>query len=248
MLEADRIIVSQEWSDQLLDDGFAIVPNVIDSAQIGNLIDSLEGLEQSECVRRRGGAFAVRNLLDISEPVRSLANSAAIRPIVAEVLGEQAFAVRGILFDKMPDANWTVPWHQDVTIAVAQRVDIEGFGPWSRKAGVLHVQPPASVLENMLSVRIHLDPCGARNGALKVVPGSHRHGRLSESDAARQRVTTPATVCAAEAGDALLMRPLLLHASSPSSNPAHRRVIHLDFAASPLPGGLRWFEEEASVT
>ena len=46
------------------------------------------------------------------------------------------------------------------------------------KANVLRVQPPAEVLEHMVSMRLHLDNCGEENGALRVIPGSHLHGRV----------------------------------------------------------------------
>ena len=226
--------------DQIRADGFAIIRAVLGLAQVEQLANSLQSLEGSESIRRRGGMFAVRNLLDVSKPVRELAESAALRELVVPVLGHSAIAVRGILFDKTPGANWKVPWHQDVTIAVSSRKELDGFGPWSIKAGVPHVQPPAKVLDDMLSLRIQLDPGGAENGALKVVPGSHRHGRLSEEEAVRSGAKGPVKVCAINAGDALIMRPLLLHASSASKVPGHRRVIHLDYAAAQLPGGLRW--------
>jgi hypothetical protein len=125
-------------------------------------------------VRRRGGIFAARNLLDVFPEVQRLARSPVIRELVVPVLGSDCFPVRGILFDKIPGANWKVPWHQDVTIVVQDKIEIEGFGPWSTKADVLHVQPPAMVLENMLSVRLHLDACGEDNGALRVIAGSHQ--------------------------------------------------------------------------
>lgn len=185
----------------------------------------------------------MRNLLDVSDEVKRLADSAKVRQCVKAILGDEAIPVRGVLFDKTPDANWKVPWHQDVTIAAAERHEVAGFGPWSMKAGVQHVQPPAEILENMISVRIHLDACGEDNGALKVVRGSHRHGRISETEAARLGANGEATICAAEAGDALLMRPLLVHASSASTSPLHRRVIHLDFAGTELPKPLKWFVE-----
>ena len=108
------------------------------------------------------------------------------------------------------------------------------------KADVLHVQPPAEVLEHMVSVRLHLDNCGEENGALRVIPGSHLHGRIPEADIPAMR-ETPEVVCAVGIGGALLMRPLLLHASSPSRVPGHRRVVHLDFASVQLPNGMRWF-------
>src|SRR5207248_2544553 len=127
-----------------------------------------------------------------------------------------------------------------LSIAVRERKEAEGFGPWSVKAGVLHVQPPAAILEKMLTVRLHLDDCPEQNGPLRVIPGSHLLGRLREG--AISALTTPAApvVCTVARGGVLLMRPLLLHASSPSQQPGHRRVLHIEYAASPLPGGLQW--------
>ena len=107
---------------------------------------------------------------------------------------------------------------------------------------MLHVQPPAEVLEHMVSVRFHLDDCGEENGALRDIPGSHLRGRIPEEDIPAMR-ETPEVVCAVAVGGALLMRPLLLHASSPSRVPGHRRVVHLDYASVQLPNGMRWFSE-----
>ena len=104
--------------------------------------------------------------------------------------GVRAFPVRALLFDKPPEANWKVPWHQDLSIAVRHKRDITGFGPWSNKAGVLHVQPRVNVLESMLTVRIHLDDCGKQNGALRVIPGSHTRGRLTDTEI-RKAIETP---------------------------------------------------------
>jgi len=159
------------------------------------------------------------------------------------ILGFGAFPVRGILFDKIPDANWKVPWHQDVTIAVREKAVVGGFGPWSTKAGILHVQPPASVLEKMISIRMHLDSCNESNGALQVIPGSHRSGRIAEIDIPSVLVGSQPHICAVNSGGVLLMRPLLLHASSASQSPAHRRVIHLDFVCEQLPAPLKWLSQ-----
>lgn len=227
--------------------GFTVVEGVLSREQVGFLISALEGINENSAVRRRGGIFAVRNLLDISTEVRALATSDAIRRLVEPVLGAQFLPVRGILFDKIPEANWKVPWHQDVTIAVQGRVESEGFGPWSVKADVLHVQPPACVLENMVSVRLHLDRCGEENGALRVIPRSHRSGRIPEEKISDIRERESEEVCIVDVGGALLMRPLLLHASSPSTIPGHRRVIHLDFASVTLPNGMHWYSELASA-
>ncbi|HEX8393307.1 MAG TPA: phytanoyl-CoA dioxygenase family protein [Longimicrobium sp.] len=221
-------------------DGFALVADVADRATVIGLLEALAEVDGPEAIRRRGTVHAVRNLLEVVPAVRALARSPAVRALVEPVLGAECFAVRGILFDKTPDANWKVAWHQDLTIAVAEEREVDGFGPWSRKAGIPHVQPPAAVLENMLTVRVHLDPCGIENGPVQVIAGSHRHGRLAPDQVDAWRDREPAVPCTCGVGGALVMRPLLLHASSPSTVPGHRRVVHLEFGAGGLPGGLDW--------
>ena len=152
--------------------------------------------------------------------------------------------MRGTLFDKTLGANWLVPWHQDLTICVASRIDVTGYGPWTVKAGVCHVQPPVPILENMLSVRIHLDDCDEGNGALRVLPGTHIFGRVTAGQIAEKRRAVASVVCKVNAGDVFLMKPLLLHASSAAFRTTHRRVIHIDYACSQLAGGLQWQSTE----
>lgn len=217
--------------------GFAIVDDVLDEAKIHQLSRLMESVVPYE--QGRGG---VRNLLDIPE-VRELADSEVVVNLVRPILGEAAFPVRGILFDKKDGANWKVPWHQDVTIAVSDRIDTDGYGPWSMKQDVLHVQPPAYVLEKMLSVRLHLDDCPKTNGALRVIPESHANGKLSQHQIETVVTQSEAVTCEVMRGGALLMRPLLIHASSAAESPNHRRVIHFDYASVALDGGLQWWEQ-----
>jgi ectoine hydroxylase-related dioxygenase (phytanoyl-CoA dioxygenase family) len=221
-------------------DGFAVVPGVAASDAVDRLLDALAEVDSSAAIARRGSVHAVRNLLEAVPRVRELARSEAVRALVEPVLGKGCFVVRGILFDKTPEANWKVAWHQDLTIAVREPREAPGFGPWSEKAGIPHVQPPAEVLERMLTVRVHLDACGPENGPVQVIPGSHRAGRLAPGEIDGWRERTPAVPCTSPRGGALVMRPLILHASSPSTLPAHRRVVHLEFAAEGLPHGLEW--------
>ncbi len=105
-------------------------------------------------LKRCGNSYAIRDLFNHVPAVRELAKCSAVRSYIEPVLGPTAFAVRGILFDKVASANWLVAWHQDLTIEVNERVDTPGFGPWSVKAGVPHVQPPISILQQMGAVRI----------------------------------------------------------------------------------------------
>jgi ectoine hydroxylase-related dioxygenase (phytanoyl-CoA dioxygenase family) len=230
------------------EEGFAICDGVLSEQAVGRLLAALERIGQAGSVRRRGGIFAVRNLLEASAEVRELADSLVVRELVEPILGPEFFPVRGIFFDKIPNANWKVPWHQDVTIAVREKVEADGFGPWSVKAGVLHVQPPSFVLERMISVRLHLDTCHEVNGALRVIPASHQQGRIPEEQIEAIRAKVPERICSVEVGGAMLMRPLLLHASSPCIAPGHRRVIHIDFASSLLPNGMRWLYESSWPT
>jgi ectoine hydroxylase-related dioxygenase (phytanoyl-CoA dioxygenase family) len=217
-------------------DGFATYEGTLDAAHIADLI----GIVQSRLIQKSGRG-GVRNLLSIPE-MSKLACSEVVLKLVAPVLGEGYFPVRGILFDKNDAANWKVPWHQDVTIAVRERLDSAGYGPWSVKSGITHVQPPTKVLDGMLSVRLHLDDCPAENGALRVIPGSHLAGKLGEERIDKIASASKAVTCEVAVGGALVMRPLLIHASSAAVRPGHRRVLHFDFAAQELPGGPQWAE------
>ncbi|MBL9168973.1 MAG: phytanoyl-CoA dioxygenase family protein [Verrucomicrobiales bacterium] len=174
--------------------------------------------------------------------VAELSRSRALLELVRPHLPLEPVCVRAIYFDKSSDTNWAVPWHQDLTLAVRARHEVPGFGPWSTKDGISHVQPPVELLEQMITVRLHLDDADASNGALRVLPGSHRWGRLSAERIQRLRAEQPEFLCLASAGDVLLMRPLLLHASGRSTRGHHRRVLHLEYAGFALPGGLDWNE------
>jgi len=147
--------------------------------------------------------------------------------------------VRAILFDKTSAHNWSVPWHQDRTIAVAHRCEVPGFGPWSVKRGVVHVEPPFELLAGMLTVRLHLDDCPANNAPLVVALGSHRE-RVRAVDAATVARRFDPLVCEAAAGDAWLYSTPILHRSDRQARDGRRRVVQIDFASAALPGGLQW--------
>jgi hypothetical protein len=222
--------------------GFTLLPDAVAPTHVAALLCAIEAATAhgDESVRRREGVYAIRNVLEVVPQAREFADSPQLRALVEPVLGTGCFPVRGILFDKVAGANWKVPWHQDLSIAVQERIEVDGFGPWSQKAGVLHVQPPARVLENMLTLRLHLDDCSHANGPLRVLPASHQDGKLSAQQIAQWRGRADKVSCVLPRGGVLLMRPLLLHASSASLEPRHRRVLHIEWAAHPLPGGLQW--------
>ena len=212
---------------QLETDGYVLVQHCVSEATLQTLETALDAAQHG-----------LRNLLS-NQVVRAIAGSDEVRRPVASVLGAECFAVRGIFFNKNPQANWKVTWHQDCVIAVREKLDIEGWGPWSRKADVNHVRPVAEILQQMLAIRIHLDDCGEDNGPLRVIPGSHRDGICSDA-AIQTRSKEGAVGCAALRGDVLLMRPLILHSSATAAKASNRRVVHLEFAAAELPHGAEW--------
>lgn len=163
-----------------------------------------------------------------------------IATTLAPRLGKSVRPVRALLFDKRPDRNWVLGWHQDRTIEVSTRIDTPGFGPWTIKAGRHHVAPPIDLLEAMVTVRIHLDHVTADNAPLLVAPSSHRLGLVPERDIGSVVARMGTEMCPATRGDVWFYSTPILHASDAALNPRHRRVLQIDFAGGALPNGLEW--------
>jgi len=217
----------EELASAIEGDGFAIIPSCLDDSSIKRLSDSLDDTQ-----------YGQRNLLR-ELIIQELARSQEVHRVLTPMLGPNCFAVKGILFNKTQKSNWKVPWHQDLTITVQERLEAEGFGPWTIKGGVVNVQPREDVLRGILAIRIHLDANDHQNGPLRVIPGSHKLGRLTAEQIAKWD-KSGSVECLVPRGGALLMRPLLLHASSACLSPKSRRVIHLEYSSEDLPDGLRW--------
>jgi ectoine hydroxylase-related dioxygenase (phytanoyl-CoA dioxygenase family) len=231
------VVDSESFARSIAERGWAITRPIINESTVAQLRAAVAPLATDG----RGGA---RNLLDVAA-IQALATASPVRDLASAVLGAECFAVRALLFDKTPQANWKVIWHQDLTVAARERAEVAGYGPWTEKAGVPHVQPPVAVLENMLAVRLHLDRCHTENGPVRVLDGSHRLGRLSGAAIDALRTTQREVECIVEKGGLLAFRPLILHASAPSTVPSHRRVIHVEFAAGELASPLEWHQRVA---
>lgn len=185
------------------------------------------------------GAAGTRCLL--AQPwCAALAVQLRAHPALAAIIGADLLAVQCTYFEKSADRNWLVPIHQDLSIPVAARVDEPSLSGWSRKEGTQFVRAPLAVLSQLVAIRVHLDDCGPDDGPLRVVAASHLGGVVGDADAAAIRLAQGETVCVARAGDALVLRPLLLHASSKGSGSSLRRVLHFVFGPPILPHGLRW--------
>ena len=149
-----------------------------------------------------------------------------------EILGSAAIPFRATLFDKSPASNWLVVWHQDTALPLRERREVPGWGPWSIKDGVNYAHAPASALEQVLALRLHLDNSAAENGPLRVLPGTHTLGVLSD-DALHDLSTKITDIeCLVPRSGILAMRPLVVHASSKSQSDAPRRVLHIEYAVS----------------
>lgn len=218
--------------------GFENLENVVDEQTISSLIKDLSQLKVNQ---RNKGIYGVRNLLNLSLKVRKFSESSTVREIAEKILGKAAKVVRAIYFDKTPNANWKVPWHQDLTISVREKIETTGFTAWSVKENIHHVQPPIPILERMLTLRFHLDDADESNGALKVLPETHKFGRLSATEIQNLKSKQSVSLCKVKKGDCLLMKPLLVHSSSSGTIPKNRRIIHLEFSADDLPNGLNWY-------
>jgi ectoine hydroxylase-related dioxygenase (phytanoyl-CoA dioxygenase family) len=200
-------------------DGYALADLVFTDTTCEELAAAMPEIEK--------GSGGVRHLLGHEAVRRVLTNSRFARTITPFV-GLNAVAVNATLFDKTPASNWRVFWHQDRTIHV--RKNGEG-----RK-----LDAPSAVLEQMVAARIHLDDAGHENGPLRVIPRSHRLGKLDDDRLLEVSAKGPQVELHAPRGSILLMRPLLVHASSPAASPAHRRVLHIEFAPRDAVVPLEW--------
>lgn len=219
--------------DETQDRGFAIIPDVFAAFEIAGVIDSLA---QTRVPHSRAG---IRHLM--ADPhVASFARSGGLIEIASAILRKPAIPYRATLFDKSPDVNWKVTWHQDTALPLKEKKELRGWGPWSIKDGLNYTHATAEALEQIIALRIHLDPSTESNGPLRVIPGTHNLGVLSDEEVARISVEREAITCCGSRGSVLAMRPLLIHSSSKSTTDEPRRVLHIEYASSLLlPDGMR---------
>lgn len=211
--------------------GFALVPQVQSGAECESVASRLAGVSPDSA--------GTRGLLSQAW-CQVLAANIRRHPLLAPLVPVDFAAVQCTYFEKSASRNWLVPVHQDLSIPVAARVAHAGLDGWSEKEGSLYVQPPVELLQQLVAVRLHIDTCGAEDGPLRVVPGSHLRGKTEAQAAAAARQAQGEVICTAERGSVMVMRPLLLHASSKSTGNSRRRVLHFLFGPRTLPFGLQW--------
>jgi ectoine hydroxylase-related dioxygenase (phytanoyl-CoA dioxygenase family) len=215
-------------------DGVEIRRSVLAAEQIAAIRAQVS--VDHEILRRTG----IRNLEKKFSSIAETAADSSVLSIAESLLGKPPKLVRALFFDKTDDRNWFVAWHQDRTVTLNRRVEMQGWGAWSEKDGVHHVQPPRLVLDHMVTIRLHIDDADVESGCLSVIPGSHRHGILDQNAVGRALSDAVPRDCVVRAGDAVVMHPLILHSSARSSSPGHRRVVHLEYSSYELPGNVTW--------
>jgi hypothetical protein len=234
------------WTADLAENGFIVLPRVLSAGRIDAIVREMEpafaqDTDGSTLRSADGSIYGARNLLQFWPAVVGMWKQAPLPELLEVVLGPSFGLVRVLYFDKPPEQSWALPWHQDRAIAVQNnRLSSEQFGKPTFKVGVPHVEAPEWLLENMLTLRLHLDDMTDENGPLKVMPGSHRHASGNRR---------PVTILG-QRGDVLLMRPLLSHCSNRShpGTARHRRILHFEFAGvEGLPDGYAWHDFVRSV-
>lgn len=231
----------QTYKNELTDNGFAVINNIFSEEEVEKISEAIQNIDSSkDTFRKSEDLFAIRQFLKEIPEVKDLIFNENLKTIIKEIFGENYFAVKSIYFDKPEKSNWYVAYHQDLTISVDKKLELENFGPWTTKQNQFAVQPPLDILENIFTIRIHLDDTDENNGALKVVPKSHAKG-IYRPETIDWNVETE-TICTVKKGGIMLMKPLLLHGSNRTTSGKKRRVIHIEFSDRQLPEELNWSE------
>jgi ectoine hydroxylase-related dioxygenase (phytanoyl-CoA dioxygenase family) len=207
------------------DPGYSITEKVFSDQECDELLDSLA---DNRFARGRAGA---RHLMT-NPAVQATANDSRLLAIARSALGHDVTPYRATLFEKSGGANWLVVWHQDTALPLSSHNDSPEWGPWSKKAGVIYAHAPTWALSRTIALRIHLDPSTVQNGPLRVIPGSHEAGVLSDEEVFAAARREEPVDCSVPRGGVLAMRPLLIHSSSKLTAPIARRVLHIEYAQS----------------
>lgn len=231
----------ETYKSHIQEYGFSIINDVFSADEMEEIINVLNDIDTSrENFRKSEDLFAIRQFLKEIPEIKDLIFNDNIQRIITEIFGEKYFVVKSIYFDKPETSNWYVAYHQDLTISVDKKLELSNFGPWTTKQNQFAVQPPLNILENIYTIRIHLDDTDENNGALKVVPKSHSKG-IYRPETIDWTIESE-KICNVGKGGIMLMKPLTLHGSNRTTNGKKRRVIHIEFSDMELPEVLQWAE------
>ncbi|CAM3965473.1 MULTISPECIES: phytanoyl-CoA dioxygenase family protein [Flavobacterium] len=231
------------YNQEVESNGYAIINDVFSNEETQSFIYEIEQISDSlnKTFRKSKDLFAIRQFLKEVPTINKILFNDALKNILGQLLGNDYFVVKSIYFDKPEQSNWFVSYHQDLTISVDKKLECSGFNNWTIKQNQFSVQPTEKILENIFTIRIHLDDTDEKNGALRIIPKSHANGivRLDSFDfnEAEEQIAK------VKKGGIMIMKPLLFHASNKTINNEKRRVIHVEFSNLDLPEGISWSEK-----
>ena len=229
---------------ELEEKGYALLENCYSSHEIQKMIHCIQGMDQKGSpVPKSKDVFAIRQLFTALPQLKDCVFNQKIKTLLAKFYPSNYFLTKAIYFDKPPTSNWFVPYHQDLSVSVNQKVALDGYTNWTSKKGQFGVQPPIEILARTITLRIHFDKTNQFNGALKVISKSHKRGIIRT--VSKDWNLDAEHICPVEKGGVMLMKPLTLHASNRTTNNKQRRVIHLEFCDIELPKPLKWLERVA---
>ena len=229
---------------ELEENGYSVISNVYSDQEILQIVECIKNTSSdNDEVMKTKDVFAIRQLLKHIPELGKILYNQNLIALLSDLSQSEYFLTKAIYFDKPCTSNWFVAYHQDLSISVDNKVDVKNYTNWTFKKGQYGVQPPLKILEDTITIRIHLDNTNKENGALKVIPKSHLDG-IVRVDSKNWNLKNE-YVCEVEKGGVMLMKPLTLHASDRTTNGKQRRVIHLEFNKHQLSKPLQWLEYQS---
>ncbi len=226
---------------ELEENGYSILTDLYSENEMSQILACIENSKQDgKTVSKTKDLFAIRQLINNVPDLNSLLFNKKLMDLLSDLTEDEYFLTKAIYFDKPSESNWFVAYHQDLSISVKERANLESYVNWTFKKGQHGVQPPIQILKDTITIRIHLDDTDKNNGALKVIPKSHLNG-IVRTDSKDWNIENE-VVCEVSKGGVMLMKPLTLHASNRTTNGKKRRVIHLELNKHKLKEPLKWLE------
>lgn len=214
--------------------GYDIVEAIYTAKEVSKIISLLDKKGFKE-------QFGIRSFLKDNPDFIDLLFTPSLLKLIHEISPNCDKSIKSIYFNKPPTSNWIVNWHQDLTINLQEKREVPNYINWREKDNRVIVQPNTELLQNIFTLRIHLDDCTKENGAVKVIESSHTQGIIEIKEWLKNKKGKE-VICEINAGGVMLMKPLTLHFSNRTENNKNRRVIHIEFTDKELPHNLTWKE------
>lgn len=204
-----NVPVTQEQIRQLDEIGCTRLPGYLDPARLDQFrarVDELFALEGDHAgseFRYEEGARRLANVVDKGEIFAECIASEPVLELVTQVLGREFKLSSLNVRSANPGNGISQPLHADMGALPDER------GYWVCNTVWL------------------LDDFTTENGALRVVPGSHRWGKLPQEVLAHPEDRHPEEVLVTgQAGDVFVMNAHLWHGGTANRTAHHRRAMH----------------------